>query len=71
MLLVEGERYDDLSNTRKLDSYVKFDLRAEYILSKHWRLQGRIENLFNEHYQTAAFYNQPGRNFFAMVRYQP
>lgn len=71
MLLVEGERYDDLANTRKLDSYVKFDLRAEYILNKHWRLQGRIENLFNERYETAAFYNQPGRNFFAMVRYQP
>ena len=71
MLLVEGERYDDLANTRKLDSYVKFDLRAEYILNKHWRLQGRVENLFNERYETAAFFNQPGRNFFAMVRYQP
>lgn len=71
MFLAEGERYDDLANTRKLDSYVKFDLRAEYILNKNWRLQGRIENLFNERYETAAFYNQPGRNFFAMVRYQP
>jgi vitamin B12 transporter len=71
MLLVEGERYDDLANTRKLDSYVKFDLRAEYIVNKHWRLQGRIENLFNERYETAAFFNQPGRNFIAMVRYQP
>lgn len=63
MLLAEGERYDDLANTRKMDSYVKFDLRAEYILNKHWRLQGRIENLFNERYETAAFFNQPGRNF--------
>ncbi len=71
MLLVEGKRYDDLANTRKLHSYAKFDLRAEYILNKHWRLQGRIENLFNEHYETAAFFNQPGRNFIAMVRYQP
>ncbi|PXW83521.1 vitamin B12 transporter [Nitrosomonas sp. Nm84] len=71
MLLVEGERYDDLANTRKLNSYVKFDLRAEYIFNKHWRLQGRIENLFNERYETAAFFNQPGRNFIAMVRYQP
>jgi vitamin B12 transporter len=71
MLLVEGRRYDDLANTRKLDSYAKFDLRAEYTLSKHWRLQGRIDNLFNERYETAAFYNQAGRSFFAMVRYQP
>lgn len=71
MFLAEGERYDDLGNTRKLDSYVKFDLRAEYVLNKHWRLQGRVENLFNERYETAAFYNQPGRNFFATIRYQP
>lgn len=71
MFLAEGERFDDLGNTRKLDSYVKFDLRAEYVLSKHWRLQGRIENLFDKHYETAAFFNQPGRNFFATIRYQP
>ncbi|MER2513148.1 MAG: TonB-dependent vitamin B12 receptor [Nitrosomonas ureae] len=71
MLLVEGQRYDNLTNTLKLDSYVKFDLRAEYNFNRHWRLQGRIENLLNERYETAAFYNQPGRSFFAMVRYQP
>jgi vitamin B12 transporter len=71
MFLAEGERFDDLGNTRKLDSYVKFDLRAEYVISKHWRLQGRIENLFDKHYETAAFFNQPGRNFFATIRYQP
>ena len=71
MLLVEGERYDDLANTRKLNSYAKFDLRAEYILNKQWRLQGRIDNVSNEQYETAAFYNQAGRSFFAMVRYQP
>lgn len=71
MFLAEGERFDDLDNTRKLDSYTKFDLLAEYNLSKHWRLQGRIENLFNERYETASFFNQPGRNFFVTLRYQP
>ncbi len=70
-LLVEGKRFDNTENTRKLDSYVKFDLRAEYALNKNWRLQGRIENLFNERYETASFFNQPGRNFFALLRYQP
>ena len=71
MFLAEGGRFDDFGNTRKLDSYVKFDLRAEYVLSKRLRLQGRIENLFDKHYETAAFFNQPGRNFFATIRYQP
>ena len=71
MFLADGERFDDLANTRKLDSYTKFDLRAEYNLNKHWRMQGRIENLFDKHYETASFFNQPGRNFFVTLRYQP
>jgi vitamin B12 transporter len=71
MFLAEGERFDDLANTRKLDSYVRFDFRAEYIINQNWRIQGRIENLFDKHYETAAFFNQPGRNFFATLRYQP
>lgn len=71
MLLVEGERYDDLANTRKLAPYAKLDLRAEYLFAPKWRLQGRIDNVSDEHYETAAFYNQAGRSFFAMVRYQP
>lgn len=71
MFLAEGERFDDLANTRKLDSYVRIDLRAEYIINQNWRLQGRIENLFDKDYETAAFFNQPGRNFFATLRYQP
>ncbi len=71
MFLAEGERYDDLDNTRKLDSYTRLDLRAEYNINTNWRLQGRIENLFNVSYETAAFFNQPGRNFFVTIRYQP
>jgi len=71
MFLAEGERQDNVANTRKLDSYTKFDLRAEYNITKNWRLQGRIENLFDVHYETASFFNQPGRNFFVTIRYQP
>lgn len=71
LLLVEGERYDDFANALKLDSYVKFDLRGEYMFNEHLRIQGRIENLFNERYETVAFFNQPGRNFFVTLRYEP
>jgi vitamin B12 transporter len=71
MFLAEGRRYDDLENSRKLSGYVKVDLRAEYIFNQHWRIQGRIENLFDKDYETAAFFNQPGRNYFATLRYQP
>jgi vitamin B12 transporter len=69
-LLVVGQRYDDLANTRKLDSYVKLDIRSEYMLNENWRVQGRIENISDERYETASFFNQPGRNFFITLRYQ-
>ncbi len=71
MFLAEANRYDDLANSRKLDDYVKVDLRAEYLINSQWRIQGRVENLFDKDYETAAFYNQPGRNFFVTLRYQP
>ena len=66
-----GRRYDDLANTRELSGYAILNLRGEYALAKAWRVQARIENLFDKDYQTAAFYNQPGRGFFVTLRYRP
>ncbi len=70
-LVSAGRRYDDLANTRELAGYATIDLRAEYIFSKAWRAQARIENLFNKDYETAAFFNQSGRSVYLTLRYQP
>lgn len=70
-LLGVGRRYDDIANDRELDGYITLDLRGEYRLAQAWRVQARIVNLFDEEYETAAFYNQPGRSFFVTLRYQP
>ncbi len=70
-LIFEGGRYDDLSNTRELSGYATVDLRAEYVFAEDWLLQARIENLFDKDYETAAFYNQPGRGLYMTLRYQP
>ena len=70
-LLAEGKRYDDLANTRELSGYMTIDLRAEYALAKDWSLQARVENLFDKDYETAAFFNQPGRGLYMTLRYQP
>ena len=66
-----GRRFDDLSNRVRLDPYLLVDLRAEYRFSDALRVQARIENLFDEEYETAAYYNQPGRGFFVTLRYEP
>ncbi|HEB99199.1 MAG TPA: TonB-dependent vitamin B12 receptor [Thiotrichales bacterium] len=64
-----GRRYDDLANTRPLAGYGLVHLRGEYRLDKGWRLQGKVENLFDKDYETAAYYNQPGRSFYLTLRW--
>ncbi|MGO1071173.1 TonB-dependent vitamin B12 receptor [Lysobacter sp. CA199] len=66
-----GERYDDLANTRRLGGYALTDLRLGYAFDQAWSLQLSANNLFDRHYETAAFYNQPGRNYLLTLRYRP
>lgn len=70
-LFAAGKSYEDLANTEELAGYATLDLRAEYAIDKSWRLQGRVANLFDKHYETARYYNQDGRNYFLTLRYQP
>jgi vitamin B12 transporter len=70
-VIAESRRYDDLANTRRMGGYATVDLRAEYRIDRDWRLQARIVNLFDKDYETAAFYNQPGRSAYLTVRYEP
>jgi vitamin B12 transporter len=70
-ILAESERFDDPGNLRRLGGYVVVDLRAEYALAPSWTLQARVENLLDKSYETAAFFNQPGRGAFVTLRYAP
>lgn len=70
-LTAEGSRFDDLANRQRLSGYAVLDLLGEYTVHRDWRLQLRIENLFDRHYQTAASFNQPGRGVFFTLRYKP
>ena len=67
----EGERYDDVANTLRLPGYASVDLRAEYALHPDWTLQARVANVFDRAYETAAYYNQPGREYGLALRYRP
>jgi vitamin B12 transporter len=69
--VANGKRYDDLGNTRRVDGFATLDLRAEYRFAQHWTLQARVANVFDEQYETTSFYNQPGRTWSLMLRFQP
>lgn len=63
-----GDSFDSASNARRLDGYVITDIRASFPINPHFELYGRIENAFNERYQTIYQYGQPGRGAFGGVR---
>lgn len=52
----------------KLDSYVLADLRVAWPLGDAVELYGRVENLFDERYETVLRYGTPGRAAYAGVR---
>lgn len=70
-LTAEGSRFDDIANGQRLSGYAALDVLGEYPIHRDWRLQLRIENLFDRHYQTAASFNQPGRGVYFTLRYMP
>ena len=66
-----ARRYDDLANTRRLGGYALTDLRLAYALDRAWQMQLSVRNVFDKHYETVAFYNQPGRTAMLSVSYRP
>lgn len=63
-----GRRFDDAQNSIELGAYTLVDLRAAYRLSETLELYGRIENLFDEDYETAYRYGTIGRGVYLGVR---
>lgn len=69
-VLSRGSSYDGPSNRNELGGFTVVDLRAGLRLRRHWTLGIEINNLFDENYETAAFYNQDGTNVMATLRYR-
>ncbi|KTT73868.1 TonB-dependent receptor plug domain-containing protein [Sphingomonas endophytica] len=63
-----GHSFDDAANRTRLNGYTLVDLRGELPLSPQVRLFARVENLFDETYQTVARYNTLGRSVYAGLR---
>ncbi|KQM76185.1 TonB-dependent receptor [Sphingomonas sp. Leaf22] len=63
-----GDSFDNASNARRLDGYVLTDLRASFPVTERIDVYGRVENLFDERYQTIFQYGTPGRAAYGGVR---
>jgi vitamin B12 transporter len=66
----ESERFDDLANTRSLAAFTTVDLRANLAVTETWGVDLKLSNIFDEEYETAAFYNQQGRAAFLRLTYR-
>ena len=66
-VLAAGDRKDFGDVT--LDSYVVANLNGQLVLGDHWRLTARIENLFDEAYETAANFRMQELSAFVELSY--
>ncbi|WP_202626790.1 TonB-dependent receptor plug domain-containing protein [Steroidobacter agaridevorans] len=60
--------FDTISNAAVLDGYTLVDFRASLALSDSLEVYGRIENAFDEEYETVKNYGTLGRTFYAGLR---
>ncbi len=67
-LSVVGDSFDNAANTRALDGYALAGVRASLPLGEHLEVYGRIDNLFDADYATAAGYSVYGRAAYGGVR---
>ena len=65
---IVGDSFDNAANTTRLDGYALASVRAELPINDRLALYGRVENVADERYQTAAGYGTYGRSAFGGVR---
>lgn len=67
-LRIAGRSFDDAGNTVRLDGYEVIDVRAAFEIVDGVELFGRVENVFDADYRTAAGYASTPRGAFVGVR---
>lgn len=77
-MLSSSKRYNDVANTQSLAGYTLFNLQSEYAFHPEWKIQARLNNLFDKDYAlayegnpntTGFVYNTPGANLFVNLRW--
>lgn len=65
----QGHSFDDLENTKRLDGFTTVGAKLGYQFTPRFSLDLSLNNLFDEEYETAQFYNQDGFNGLMSLRY--
>jgi vitamin B12 transporter len=63
-----GKTFNNDANTVAVSEYTLVDLRASYPINDTFEVYGRVENAFDENYQTILNYGAPGRGAFLGLR---
>ena len=70
-VLASGDRFDfGFPDNVRLDSYVVANFTAQVRISDTWQLNMRIENLFDEKYQTVENFRMQERSGFVELKYR-
>ena len=70
-MLASGDRLDfGFPDPVELSSYVLADLTGTYRINDRWTLRGRVENLLDERYETAADFRTAGRGLYVTASYE-
>ena len=70
-VIADGKRFDDAANSLELNSYYTADINLGYQIDNAWKVSASLKNIFDEDYETVAYYNTPGRNYLVTVIYRP
>lgn len=78
--IASSKRYNDPANTLPIAGYTVFNLTTDYQINQDWKVQARLNNVFDKNYalaydgnpSTSGFvYETPGSNLFVNLRWQP
>ncbi len=65
-----GSTFNNAANTQRLKSYTLVDIRLSYPVTDAIEVYARVENLFEQTYQTTLNYGALGQASYAGVRYR-
>ena len=78
--ITSSKRYEDAENKQPIAGYTIFNLASEYKINQDWKVQARLNNVFDKNYALAYdgdpknggfVYGTSGSNLFVNIRWEP